>query len=94
MGKEIITFGNIEVEKSKFHLQNSFILIYGANIDRIVVSNKVTFGKKGFEYFIGSKIDSEKIIALCIILPKTRANRRDFDESEYISLLIKNNELL
>ena len=44
MGKEIITFGDIEIEKQKFHSHKNQISIYDVNIDRIVVSNKVPFG--------------------------------------------------
>ena len=32
------------------------ISVYDANINRIVVSNKVPFGKKSFKYFIGYKV--------------------------------------
>ena len=35
-----------------------------------------------------------KIKPLCVFLPKMTAYRKDFDESKYISLLIKDNELL
>ena len=43
MGKEIIT---LEVEKHKFHQHKSPISIYDVNIDRIVVSKKVSYAKK------------------------------------------------
>ena len=39
MGKEIVTFGNIEVEKQ----HKSPISIYGVNVDRKVVSNMAPF---------------------------------------------------
>ena len=94
MGKEIITFGDIEVEKHKFHQQKSPILIYDVNIVRIVVCNMLSFGKKD-KYFIGYKDDSEKIMPLFIMLPKMSAYRRDFDATKYITVfLIKDNELL
>ena len=64
--------------------------MYDVNIDRIVVSNKVLFGKKSFKYFIGYKDDREKVEPLCIILPKMSAYRKCF----YMSFLIKDNELL
>ena len=64
MGKEIITFGNIENKKQRFHCQKNSILIYDLNIDRIVVSNKVPFGKAGFKYFIGYK-NNGKVVPLC-----------------------------
>ena len=40
MGTKIITFGNTEVEKHRFHQHKNPILIYDVNIDRIVVFNK------------------------------------------------------
>ena len=46
MGKEIITFGNIEIEKYNFHQYIKPISIYDVNIDKMVVSNKVPFLKK------------------------------------------------
>ena len=52
-GKEIITFGNIENGKHKFHRHKHPISIYYVNINRIVASNKVHFVKKGFKNFIG-----------------------------------------
>ena len=57
------------------------------------MSNKVSLGKKGFKYFIGYK-DAKKIKPLRIVLPKMSAHRKDFDETKYISFLIKDNELL
>ena len=52
------------------------------------MSNKVSFGKKGFKYFIGYK-DAKTIRPLCIFLPKRSSGRRDFDKTKYISFLIK-----
>ena len=50
MDKKIIIFGNIDVEKHKFHQYKNAISIYDLNIDRIVVSNKVPFSKKCYMY--------------------------------------------
>ena len=56
-----------------------------ANIDinKIIVSNKVSFDKNGFKLFIGYK-DAKKFRALCIVLPKMTACRKDFDEIKYV----------
>ena len=35
-----------------------------------------------------------KVKPLCIMLPKMKANRRDFDETKYMSFLTKGDELL
>ena len=63
------------------------------DINKRFVSDKVSFGKKGFKYFIGYK-DSKKIRPLCIFVPKISAYRKDFDDTRYISFLVKDNELL
>ena len=50
MGK-IIKFGDIEIQKQKFHQHKALISIKNIDINKMVVSNKVSFGKKAFEYF-------------------------------------------
>ena len=52
----------------------------------------VSFGKKGFKYFIGCK-NAKTVRPLMHIFSKSE-QRRDFDESKYMSFLIKNDELL
>ena len=51
--KTIIKFGDIEIKKQKFHQHKRPISIKDIDINKIVVSNKVLSGKKGFKYFIG-----------------------------------------
>ena len=91
--KSVIKFGDIEIEKQKFHQNKRPISIKNIDLNRIVVSNKASFGKKGFKYFINYK-DTKKIRHLCIFLPKMSAFRRDFDEIKYLNFLIKDDELL
>ena len=55
------------------------------------MSNKASFGKKGFKYFISCKC--AKIRPLFIFLPNVNAYRRDSDETKYI-FFIKDDELL
>ena len=52
MKKIIIKFGNTEIKKHKLHQYKRPISIKNIGIDKILVSNKVYFGKKGFKYFI------------------------------------------
>ena len=49
----------------------------------MMISNKITFGKKGFKYFIGYK-DNDKINPSCKILPKMSGCTKSFDETKYI----------
>ena len=45
MEKEIIRFGNIDIEKQKFDHYKSYFL-EGIDIDNVLVSNKISSGKK------------------------------------------------
>ena len=86
--EKIIKFGDIEIRKQKFHQRKGPISIENIDINKIVVSTKVSFGEKRFKYFIGYN-DAKKIKPLCIFLPKMSAYGKDFDETKYISVLIK-----
>ena len=55
MEKTIIKFGDIEIKKQKLHQHERPISIKNIDINKIVVSNNISFGKKGFKYFIGYK---------------------------------------
>ena len=75
MEKAIIKIGDNEIEKHKFSQNRKSVSVKNIDVDKIV-SNKVSFGKKGFKYFIGYK-DANKIRPFCIFLPKMSAYRRD-----------------
>ena len=81
----------IEIEKQKFHQHKRPISINNIDGNKVVVSNKVFYGQKGFKYLIGNK--DAKIILLCIFLSKMSAYRKDFDETKNMSFLIKDDEL-
>ena len=73
MGKDILTFDNIEIEKNKFYLHNPPILLGDEDIEKVLVSNKVSFGEKNYKCFIGYLYDNHKVKPLHIMLPKTTA---------------------
>ena len=93
MEKTIIKLGDIEIQKQKFNQHKGPISIKNIDINKIVLSNNVSFGKIGYKYFIGYK-DAKKIRPLSIFLPKMSTYGKDFDETKYISILIKDDELL
>ena len=45
--KRIIKFGDIEIQKQKFYQRKNI------DINKTVISNKASFGKKEFKYLIG-----------------------------------------
>ena len=62
---KIAKFHDTEIEKYKFHQNKSPILINDIDVNKIVASTKLPFGKQDFKYFIGYK-DCEKVRPLCI----------------------------
>ena len=80
---------NLVIKKLKNLLDFGKKFISKLNIiNKILVSNEVSCGKKGFKYFIGYK-DAKKIRPVCIFLIKVSAYRRYFDETKYVSFSIK-----
>ena len=55
-----IKFSDIEIKNNKIHQCKKPVSMENIDISKIVVSNKVSFGKKGFKYFIGYK-DAKKL---------------------------------
>ena len=45
MGKEILTFGNIEIGKIKFDHNKIPIFLGDADIEKILLSNGISFGE-------------------------------------------------
>ena len=54
---KILTIGDIEVVKDKCHHFKSPILVGIESVNKVIVSNKIPFYKKGFKYFVGYKDD-------------------------------------
>ena len=79
--ENIIKFGDIEIEKQ--NLTNTKEPTTNIDINKIIVSSKLSFDKNGFKLFIGYK-DAKKFRALCIVPPKMTACRKDFDEIKYV----------
>ena len=90
---KIVKCVNIEFKKQTFPQNNRPILIKNLDINKIVVSNKVSFGKKESKYFIGYK-ETKNRKPLSIFLPKISVYGRNFDETKCMSFLIKDYALL
>ena len=50
MGKKILYLGILKFKKKKKMIP---VPLREANIDKVLVSNKISFGEKNYEYFIG-----------------------------------------
>ena len=70
--EEIRKFRDIEIHNQTFHQHKEPISIKNVAIDKIVVSNKASFGKKRFKYFIGYKMLAK--LGLCVYLSQKRVH--------------------
>ena len=73
MSKEILTFVYIEIEKSKFYQNKIPAHLREIDIENVLVSNKIFFGKKKYDYLIGYLHNDHKAKPCYIMLPKTSA---------------------
>ena len=95
MAKETIMVGNIETEKQNFLCYKSPIFLEDVDIDNVLVSDKISSGKRNYRYFIGYLYDDYKIKPLHIMLPKTSAYVKSYDgQTRWMYLLIKDDDLL
>ena len=69
MGKEIITLGDIQLEKNIFHQHKIPISVDDVNINKIIVPNNVSFSKNVFKCFIRYRYN-ERVVFLCVMVPK------------------------
>ena len=62
MGKEILTFGDFEIENLYLYLYlyESPIFLEDVDIDNMLVSDKISSGEKNFKHFIGYFCDDYK----------------------------------
>ena len=50
--KEILAFGNTEIEYNKFYRRKTSIS-WDVDIEKVLVSSKISFGEKNYKHFIG-----------------------------------------
>ena len=53
MGKEILAFGEIEIEKNKFCRHKGPTFLKDVDIEKVLLSNKISSGEKTYKYFNG-----------------------------------------
>ena len=63
MGKEILTFGDTEIDCNE-----APILLIDVDIEKLLVSIKISFGEKSYQYFNGYLYTDHKVKPLHIML--------------------------
>ena len=72
-----------QFEECKFHQNKNPIPINEIDIKKIVVLDKLLFGKQDFKHFIGYE-DLEKNRFLCIFCPQNIIYQRNFNGNRHI----------
>ena len=63
-------------------------MINDTDVNKIVVSNKVPFGKQDFKYCIGYK-NAKKIRSWCVFYLEMSIYRRDFNKYKFLINIMK-----
>ena len=65
------------------------------DIEKVLVSNKISFGENNYEYFIDYLYNGNKVKLLNIMLPKTSAYAKSYNRQiKWTYFLIEDNDLL
>ena len=95
MGKEILRFGDTEIETKNFCRHKSPIFLEDVDIEKVLVSNKISSDEKNYKYFIGYLYNDCKVKPLHLMLPKTSAYVTHYGgQSKRMYILIENDDLV
>ena len=93
MGKETLTFGNIDIEKNEFYCNKTPVLSKYANIEKVLVPNKVFYGEKIYKYLISYLHDDHRVKPLYIMFPKTSAHVKIYDgHTKWMYFLVEDDD--
>ena len=96
MEQEAVYFRENSIIKSAFHKNKGPININEVDIERIKLSNKKSYGKDSFKYFIGYRHEGNAFPSpLFIKLPQMNVYTKYFDKnSKYMNYLVKDEKIL
>ena len=84
----------MKLKKKKIYSYKSPVTLRDVDIEKVLISNKISFGEKNFKYFIGYSYDDHKVKPLHIIRPKTSAYVKSYGQTKWIYFLIEDDDLL
>ena len=61
----------MKLKKKEFSRNKIPVYLRDLDIEKVLVSNKISFGEKNYKYFIGYLYNDHKVKPLHIMLPKT-----------------------
>ena len=96
MEQEAIHFGENSIIKSAFHKSKKPININEVDIKRRTLSDKKSYGKDSFKYFIWYRHESNAFLSpFCIKISQMNAYAKYFDKNnKYMNHLVKDEKVL
>ena len=83
------------MKKKKFYRNKIPVPLRDVDIEKVLVSNKISFGEKNCKYFIAYLHNNTKVKPLHIILPKTSAYVKSYDgQTKWMHFFIEDDDLL
>ena len=79
MSKEILAFEDIEIDRNTFHCHESPVFLKDVDIEKVLVSNKISSGEKSCKYLIVYLYSDHKVKPLHIMLPKAGAYVKSYN---------------
>ena len=92
MDKRIVKFDETEIEKYQFHQYKRSVSVNDIDTNKIVLYNKIPFGKQDFKYFIAYE-DNKEIRPLCIFFPEMSICKRYSDKIKCMYFMIKDKKI-
>ena len=88
-------FEILKLKKKKNYHNKVPALLKDVHIEKVLVSNKISFSEKSQKYFIGYLYNDNKVKPLHIMLPKTMEYLKSYDElTKWIYFWIEDDDLL
>ena len=83
------------MKKTNFTAMKVLFFLKDVDVEKVVVSKKISFGEKKYKYFTVYLHNDHKVRSLHIMFPKTSAYVESYDEqTKWIQLFIEDDELL
>ena len=79
MSKKVLTFGGIGIERKKFYRHKSRIFFKDVDIEKVLVSKKISSSEINYKNFIGYLYNDHKVKPLYITLQKVNAYVKGYD---------------
>ena len=96
MGSNVLSYGDIGINKNAFHKATTSISIDEIEVNRIMLFDKTLCCNKGsFKYYIGYRHKGGTLSPLNIKLPQLTGYAKHFnDNNKYINFFVTDKELL